>query len=56
MRNHDHNTLLLTQRQDRAAEGVFAVGIQIGIRLVEHHQERVAEYGARKAYSLALAG
>ena len=56
MRNHDHDALLPAQRQNRAAQGILPVGIQIGIRLIEYHEERIAEHGARKAYSLALAG
>ena len=46
--------LLLTHDLNGAAQCVLAVGIEIGVRLIEHDQEGVAEHGARQANSLAL--
>ena len=49
MRDDDDDTLLLAQRLDRPDQRVLAVGIEIGVWLIEHHQEGMAEHGAGKA-------
>src|SRR5262249_8817278 len=54
MRDDHHDAAALSQCADRSYQAVFTVGIEIRIRLVEYDQERVAEYGARQTYPLAL--
>ena len=42
MRHHDHNTAARAHAQDRLRQRLIAFGIEIGIRLVQHDQERIA--------------
>ena len=56
MRYDNDNALVMSQDLDRAAQRILAIGIQIGVWLVEHDQKGVAEHGARKTYALALPG
>jgi hypothetical protein len=56
VRNNDDNALLVPQRCNRAGKCIFAVRVEIGVRLVEYHQKWTAEYGSRQANTLALSG
>ena len=54
MRDHDDDAAVLAQGADGAHQAVLAVGIEIRIGLVEHHQERIAVNRARQPDALAL--
>ena len=56
MRHHDHDAAARAHAQDRLRQRLVAVGIEIGIRLVQHDQERIAIERARQRDALALAG
>ena len=56
MRDHNDDALVVTKDLNGTTQGVLALRVEIGIGLIEHHKEWVAEYGPRKADALALAG
>ena len=56
MRDDDDDGFVLAHDADGARQRILAVGIQIGVGLVEHEQERVAEHRPRQADALLLAG
>ena len=56
MRHHDDDAAALAHAEDCLRERLVAVGVEIGIGLVEHDQERVAVERARERDALALAG
>ena len=56
MRDDDHDALLVPQGFNRADECILAVGIEIGVWLVEDNQKGTAEYGPRQTNSLPLSG
>src|SRR5215813_5011434 len=55
MRYDNDNALVLAQGEDRASERILTLGIEVGVRLVEHDQKGIAVYGPHKADALALA-
>lgn len=50
----DDRHLALPQSLDRIGQGAIAVAVEICIRLVEHHQHRLAEQCAREPDALPL--
>ena len=56
MRDDHHDGAALARAADRAGQRLVAFGIEIGIRLVEHDQERIAVERARQRDALRLAG
>ena len=56
MRDDDHDAAALAHAEDGAAQRLVALGVEIGIGLVEHHQERIAVERARERDALRLAG
>ena len=56
MRDDDDDGFVLAHDPDGARQGILAVGIQIGVGLIEHEQERIAEHRPRQPYPLLLAG
>ena len=55
VRDHDHGGAAPLQIGERLDQGVLSVGIEIGVRLVEHHVPRLPEESAREGNALALA-
>ena len=55
VRHHDDDSAALTYAHDRLAQGRIARGIEVGIGLIEHHQERIAIECPGEAEALALA-
>ena len=54
---HQHNNApVFPQRLDCLNQGEFAVVVEIGIRLIQDDQERIAKHGAREPDALPLAG
>jgi hypothetical protein len=56
VRDHDGDTASRPHPCNRLGQRFLAFGIQIGIGLVEHHQERLAVERTRQSNSLLLAG
>ena len=56
MRDHDGNGAARAQPQDCARQRLIAFGVEIGIRLVQYDQKRIAVEGARKRDALRLSG
>ena len=56
MRDNNSNAAALANTHDRAGECFIALGVQIGIRFVEHDQERITVKRPRKRNALRLAG
>ena len=56
MRDDDDDAAARATREDRLGQGFVAFGIEIGIRLVEHDQERIAVERARQRDALRLTG
>ncbi len=55
MGHHDADAPPRPDPEDRRGEGVLALGVEVGVGLVQHHEERVAVEGAGEADALALA-
>ncbi len=56
MCNHDHDAAARAYFHNRLGQRLVALGVEVGIRLVEHHEERIAIERARERDALALAG
>ena len=56
VRNDDRDAAARLDAFDRLGEGGLALAVEIGVRLVHHHQERIAVERAGQADALALAG
>ena len=56
MGDHDDDAAALADALDRGRQRHVAVGVEIGIGLVEHHQERIAVERARQPDQLPLPG
>ena len=56
VRHHDHDAAALAHAADRPRQRLVALGVEIGVRLVEHDQERIAIERARQRDALRLAG
>ena len=56
VRDHDHDGAALARRANRPRQRLVALGIEIGIRLVEHDQERIAIERPRQRHALRLTG
>ncbi len=56
MGDHHADAAPAAYAEDRLGEGGFALRIEVGIRLVEDHEEGVAVQGAGEADALALSG
>ena len=55
MSNNDGDTAAGTNAENCRCQGLFALGVQIGIGLVQNHKEGIAIEGTSKCNSLALA-
>ena len=56
MRHHHHDGATFTRRANRTRQRLVALGVEVGIRLVEHDQERIAVQRPRQRDPLRLAG
>ncbi len=54
MRYDDDDAFVVAQDLNGAGQGILAVGIQIGVGLIEHDQKRIAEHRPRQPDSLPL--
>ena len=54
MRYDDHDAFVVAQDLNGAGQGIFSVGIQIGIGFIEHDEKRIAEDRPRQPNSLPL--
>ena len=55
MRHDDDDCIVAAQDMNGTCQCILAVSIQIGIRLIEHHQKRVPKHRTRQPDSLPLA-
>ena len=56
MCDHDGDAAALAYAHDGAAQRLVAFGIEIRVRLVQHHEERIAIERTRERDPLRLAG
>ena len=56
VRDHHDDGAAFARGADRPRQRLVAFGVEIGIRLVEHDQERIAVERARQRHALRLAG
>ena len=56
VRHHDHDGAALARAAHRTRQRLVALAVEIGVRLVEHDQERIAVERARQRHALGLAG
>ena len=56
MGNDDHDAAARAHAENRLGQRLLAFGIEIGIGLVEHDQERIAIERARERDPLLLSG
>ena len=56
VRNHHHDGAAFARGAHRPRQRLIALGIEIGVRLVEHDQERIAVERPRQRHALRLAG
>ena len=56
VRDHDHDGAALARAAHRAGQRLVAFAVEIGVRLVEHDQERIAVKRPRQRHALRLPG
>src|SRR3954452_20954144 len=54
VRHHDHDGAALAGAAHRAGQRFVALGIEVGVRLIEHDQERIAVQRPRQRHALRL--
>ena len=55
VRDHNYDPAAPAYRCNRSIDMAQAIGIEVGVRLVEHHEEGIAVQRTRKRQSLTLA-
>ena len=56
MRDDDRDAAALRTVARASSERIFTLAVEVGVRFVEHHQERVAVQRARQSDALSLPG
>jgi len=56
VRHHDHDAPRSRAPRTARVSGLVALAVEVGVRLVEHDQERIAVERARQRHALGLAG
>ena len=56
MRDDNDNAAACTDAEDRSGQSLVALTVEIGIRFIENHKERIAVERPRERDALALSG